>query len=74
MRKAFPLTRGRMVLLEKEELEQLEPEDSRDIEVTRERMSSTLIQLEQKMNLTQVVKDHPWPSLAIAVGAGLRAR
>jgi len=43
----------------------------RDIEVTRERMSSTLIQLEQKMNLTQVVKDHPWPSLAIAVGAGL---
>lgn len=35
VRKAFPLTRGRMVLLEKEELEQLEPEDSRDIEVTR---------------------------------------
>ena len=43
----------------------------RDIEVTRERMSSTLIQLEQKMNLTQVVKDHPWPALAMAVGAGM---
>lgn len=35
VRKAFPLTRGRMVLLEKEELEELEPEDSRDIEVSR---------------------------------------
>jgi len=35
VKKAFPLTRGRMVLLEKEELEKLEPEDSRDIEVTR---------------------------------------
>ena len=43
----------------------------RDIEVTRERMSSTLIQLEQKMNLTQVVKEHPWPALAMAVGAGV---
>lgn len=35
VRKAFPLVRGRMVLLEKEELEQLQPEDSRDIEVSR---------------------------------------
>jgi DNA end-binding protein Ku len=35
VRKAFPITRGRMVLLEKEELEELEPEDSRNIEVTR---------------------------------------
>ena len=43
----------------------------RDIELTRERMSSTLIQLEQKMNLTQVVKEHPWPALAMAVGAGI---
>lgn len=41
----------------------------RDIEVTRERMTSTLVQLEQKMNLTQVVKEHPWPALAMAVGA-----
>lgn len=35
VRKGFPLTRGRMVLLEKEELESLAPEESRDIEVTR---------------------------------------
>jgi hypothetical protein len=43
----------------------------RDIELTRERMSSTLAELEQKMNLMQVVKDHPWPALALAVGAGV---
>jgi DNA end-binding protein Ku len=35
VRKAFPVTRGRMVVLEKEELEKLAPKDSRDIEVTR---------------------------------------
>ena len=35
VRKAYPLTRGRMVALEKEELEELEPKDSRDIEITR---------------------------------------
>jgi DNA end-binding protein Ku len=35
VRKAFPITRGRLVMLEKEELEKLEPEDSRDIEITR---------------------------------------
>jgi DNA end-binding protein Ku len=35
VRKAFPLTHGRMVLLEKEELEKLQPEESRDIEVSR---------------------------------------
>lgn len=43
----------------------------RDIELTRERMSSTLAQLEQKLNVVQVVKDHPWPALALAFGAGL---
>jgi hypothetical protein len=43
----------------------------RDIELTRERMSSTLAELEQKLNLMQVVKDHPWPALALAVGAGV---
>jgi hypothetical protein len=43
----------------------------RDIELTRERMSSTLAELEQKMNVTQMVKDHPWPALALAVGAGV---
>ena len=35
VKKAYPLTRGRMVVLEKEELQELEPEDSRDIDVTR---------------------------------------
>jgi hypothetical protein len=43
----------------------------RDIELTRERMSTTLDELERKLNVMQVVRDHPWPSLAIAVGAGV---
>jgi hypothetical protein len=43
----------------------------RDIELTRERMSTTLQELEHRMNLMQVVKDNPWPSLAVAFGAGL---
>lgn len=43
----------------------------RDIELTRERMSSTLAQLEHKMNLAEIVKDNPWPALALAVGAGV---
>jgi hypothetical protein len=43
----------------------------RDIELTRERMSSTLQELEHKLNIAQVVKDNPWPSIALAVGAGV---
>jgi len=43
----------------------------RDIEMTRERMSTTLAQIEQKMNVVQIVRDHPWPALAVAVGAGV---
>ena len=43
----------------------------RDIEQTRERMSSTLTELEQRLNVVQVVRDHPWPALALAFGAGL---
>jgi len=35
VRKAYPLTRGRMVVFEDEELEKLKPKDSRDIEITR---------------------------------------
>lgn len=35
VRKAFPLTRGRMVVFEEDELEKLKPKDSRDIEITR---------------------------------------
>lgn len=38
--------------------------------MTRERMSDTITQLEQKLNLVEVVREHPWPSLAAAVGAG----
>jgi hypothetical protein len=43
----------------------------RDIELTRERMSSTLAELENKLNLMEIVREHPWPALALAVGAGV---
>jgi hypothetical protein len=43
----------------------------RDIELTRERMSSTLAQLEHKLNVMELVRDHPWPALAAAVGVGV---
>jgi transcription elongation GreA/GreB family factor len=43
----------------------------RDIELTRDRISDTLQELEQRMNVAQVVRDHPWPALALAVGAGV---
>ena len=43
----------------------------RDIELTRERMSSTIDQLEHKLNVKQMVADHPWPALAVAFGAGI---
>lgn len=42
----------------------------RDIEMTRERMSDTIAQLERKLNLLELVREHPWPSIALAVGAG----
>jgi hypothetical protein len=43
----------------------------RDIELTRDRMSSTLSQLEQKLNVSRIVKDNPWPAVGVAFGAGL---
>ncbi|MFL5620466.1 MAG: DUF3618 domain-containing protein [Gemmatimonadaceae bacterium] len=43
----------------------------RDIELTRNRISDTLEQLEHKLNVTQMIRDNPWPSLALAVGAGV---
>ena len=43
----------------------------RDIELTRNRISDTLEQLENKLNVTQMVRDNPWPALALAVGAGV---
>ncbi len=42
----------------------------RDIEVTRERMSTTLAELEQKVNVMQQIRDHPWTAIGVAVGAG----
>ena len=43
----------------------------RDIELTRERMSSTLTELEHKLNVADMVREHPWSALALAVGAGV---
>jgi Tfp pilus assembly protein FimV len=43
----------------------------RDIEMTRNRISDTLSELENKMNVTQLVKENPWPALALAIGAGV---
>jgi len=34
-------------------------------------MSSTLAELERKLNVAEVVRDHPWPALAMAFGAGV---
>jgi len=34
-------------------------------------MSSTMELLEKKVDVGQRIKDHPWPALAIAFGAGL---
>ena len=42
-----------------------------DIEMTRSRISDTLEQLENKLNVAQIVRDNPWPSLALAFGAGV---
>lgn len=42
-----------------------------EIEVTRQRMSTTLAELERKLNVADIVRDHPWASLALAVGAGM---
>lgn len=43
----------------------------KDIELTRTRISDTLQELEEKMNVTQIVRNNPWPALAVAVGAGV---
>ena len=43
----------------------------RDIELTRDRMSSTLAELEQKLDVMKIAREHPWPALALAVGAGV---
>ncbi|MEP6729673.1 MAG: DUF3618 domain-containing protein [bacterium] len=43
----------------------------KDIELTRTRISDTLQELEQKMNVKQIVRANPWPAIAVAVGAGV---
>ena len=42
----------------------------RDIELTRERMSDTLAELEKRLNAMEMVRQHPWPAIALAAGAG----
>ncbi len=54
----------------------------RDIALTRERMSETIAELDarisdrvavvkEKLDLAQLVQDHPWPALAVALGLGV---
>ena len=54
----------------------------REMEVTRERMSDTLSEIEsrvseatdgvkEKLDVSRLVREHPWPALAAAVVAGL---
>jgi hypothetical protein len=42
-----------------------------DIEQTRSRMSSAIAELEQKVDVAQKVRDHPWAAVGVAFGAGL---
>jgi hypothetical protein len=41
-----------------------------DIERTRVRMSDTLAELERKLNVGEMVREHPWPALGLAAAAG----
>jgi hypothetical protein len=54
----------------------------RDIALTRDRMSETIAQLDarisgrvavvkERLDLKQLVEDHPWPALAVALGLGV---
>jgi hypothetical protein len=54
----------------------------RDMALTRERMSETIDELEariserisvvkERLDLKQLVEDHPWPALAVALGLGV---
>ena len=43
----------------------------RDIEMTRDRISGTINELEQRVNVVQQIRANPWPSLAVAFAAGL---
>jgi hypothetical protein len=43
----------------------------RDIEVTRERISEGIAQLENRLNVTQRIRENPLPALGLAFAAGL---
>jgi uncharacterized protein DUF3618 len=42
-----------------------------DIEQTRARMSGAIAELEQKVDIAQKVRDHPWTAVGVAFGAGI---
>jgi hypothetical protein len=42
-----------------------------DIEQTRARMSGAISELERKVDFTQQIREHPWPAIAVAFGAGV---
>jgi uncharacterized protein DUF3618 len=42
-----------------------------DIEQTRARMSGAIAELEQKVDVAQKVRDHPWAAVGVAFGAGI---
>jgi hypothetical protein len=42
-----------------------------DIEQTKARMSGAIAALEQKVDVAQKVRDHPWAALGLAFGAGI---
>src|SRR5437868_6296185 len=43
----------------------------RDIEVTRERISEGIAQLENRLNVTERIRENPLPALGLAFAAGL---
>jgi hypothetical protein len=42
-----------------------------DIDQTRARMSGAIAELEQKVDVAQKVRDHPWTAVGVAFGAGI---
>jgi hypothetical protein len=42
-----------------------------EIEQTRARMSGAIAELGRKVDVTQKVRDHPWPAVGVAFGAGI---
>ena len=42
-----------------------------DIEQTKARMSGAIAELEQKVDVAQRIRDHPWAAVGVAFGAGI---